>query len=176
MRIALSLLCSQSKNLVPRQKDNEILMFGLVAKTYLEQLLDPIDRPPSLIKSCFRIIEAIQYYFKEDKLVVQQACAKSWTELYASCLTGQSTENKLLIGILPLLQIVNGGGNMVEQKTATLCLCEMVEVLKSFRDLDMLRKMLGEVLRMFLRSSHDFPYLIRTVGSFAQIMDIRQHF
>jgi hypothetical protein len=37
----------------------EVLILGYIASIFKESLLDPIDKPPSLIKSAFRICELL---------------------------------------------------------------------------------------------------------------------
>ena len=42
-----------------------VLLFGFIAETYKDNLLDPLDKPPKVEKTAMRIIECLQRYFKE---------------------------------------------------------------------------------------------------------------
>ena len=84
-------------------KEHEILVVSILAQTYKQQLLDPIDKPPSLLKTTFRLVETILSYFNDLSPTVQQACARALLDLNNQCLFEQSTETIYSIIYAPLI-------------------------------------------------------------------------
>ncbi len=66
LRIYLSLLCERHKNSTTSNKELQILLFGHLARVYRGNLLDPLDKPPSLLKTVVRVCENIHSFLKEN--------------------------------------------------------------------------------------------------------------
>jgi hypothetical protein len=49
---------------------------------YGKNLLDPIDKIPSLEKSVFRVTEILGKFFGEQMQNVTIACQKTWLDIY----------------------------------------------------------------------------------------------
>ncbi len=64
LRVYISALCDQPRNLNSATKEMEVLIFGFIASVFKEDLFDSIDKPPNLIKSVVRLCEAVHSYFK----------------------------------------------------------------------------------------------------------------
>ena len=47
-------------------KECELFIIGFIAKTYKENLIDPLDKNASLVKTVLRACEFIHTYFKES--------------------------------------------------------------------------------------------------------------
>lgn len=52
-------------------------MFGYVAKCFKQELKDPMDKPPSILKTVQRMNDAIYSFFKENSKLVWRGCAIS---------------------------------------------------------------------------------------------------
>jgi len=64
LRIFLSSLSEYKKVDNPNTQEIEVFLLGFLASQYKEDLIDPLDKTPSLLKTSFRVIETIQSYFK----------------------------------------------------------------------------------------------------------------
>ena len=62
----------------------------MLAELLKHKLVDPIDKPPSAVKTTFRIIENLHLYFPDTTNTVQQACARVLIDL---CKYVLGTEN-----------------------------------------------------------------------------------
>jgi hypothetical protein len=60
-------------------------MFGFLAKCFKSELKDPMDKPPSLIKTIQRIQDTIYSFLKENSKLVWRGCALSLQEILESC-------------------------------------------------------------------------------------------
>lgn len=68
IRIWISVLTEMKKPIVAAgagmAQEMEILIIGYLSLLYKRQLIDPIDKPPSLIKTVFKLCEMIISYMK----------------------------------------------------------------------------------------------------------------
>lgn len=62
LRIFVGLITEGQKHINTTGKELYVLLIGYIAKAYRENLLDPIDRPPSRLKSIARLCEIVQKY------------------------------------------------------------------------------------------------------------------
>lgn len=86
LRIILGLLTEHCKNVTDGQgKEVYGLLFGFVAFTWKDELIDPLDRPASLSKTVNRIMESLSSLFRESSKLVYKACAMAMSELIDNC-------------------------------------------------------------------------------------------
>jgi len=110
LRIYLSLLCEKHKSANTNNKELIVLLFGNIAEVYGTNLLDPIDKPPNLMKTVVRIVEEITTYLKENSSMIHKACAHSIVELFEHSMP--SKEDKLTVSLIfyePLAAIISSG-------------------------------------------------------------------
>jgi hypothetical protein len=62
-------------------------MFGYLAEAFKTELKDPLDKPPSLVKTLQRIQDVIYTFFKENSKLVWRGCAISLEEIFKNCFT-----------------------------------------------------------------------------------------
>lgn len=90
LRIWLSVLSESRK----RHAESQIYVLDYIVKVYGKNLLDPIDKIPSLEKSVFRVTEILGKFFGEQMQNVTIACQKTWLDIYEVTLKDQPLEIK----------------------------------------------------------------------------------
>lgn len=73
-------------------------------------MLDPLDKPPNLMKTVVRVCENIHSFMKESSTLIHQAIANSLVEILDNCFT--SKEDKLSLSLIfyePMAVVINGG-------------------------------------------------------------------
>ena len=79
-------------------------------------MLDPLDKPPNLLKTIVRVCENIHNYLKENSSVIHSACASSLIDVLDNCFPSKSDKLTLsLIFFEPLAAIINGGFDKMGQ-------------------------------------------------------------
>jgi|JI10StandDraft_1071094.scaffolds.fasta_scaffold1379113_1 hypothetical protein len=110
LRVFLSVLTEKYKSRASQNKELQVLLFGHIAKFYRTNMVDPIDKPASLLKTAIRVCENIHFFLKEDSTLVHLACAQSLIEVLENCFTNKEEKMTLtLIFYEPLACIINGG-------------------------------------------------------------------
>jgi hypothetical protein len=64
LRIFLSSLAEYKKIPTPTAQECEVSLFGYIASQYKDALIDPLDKNPGVLKTAYKLIEAIHSYFK----------------------------------------------------------------------------------------------------------------
>ncbi len=69
MRVWISALSENLKTVSKAygKKEMEILLIGYIAELYKKNLLDPLDKPPNLLKTCIRLYEILVSCLKVQK-------------------------------------------------------------------------------------------------------------
>lgn len=106
------------------------MLFGHVAKVYKSEMLDPLDKPPNLLKTVVRVCENIHSFLKENSSLIHLACANSLVEVLDNCFVQK--EDKLSLSLIfyePLSAIINGGYDKMGQMAASVCIQKLIEYL-----------------------------------------------
>lgn len=73
-------------------------------------MLDPLDKPPNLLKTVVRICENIHSLLKENSSLIHLACATSLVDILDCCFANKDDKLSLsLIFYEPLAAIITGG-------------------------------------------------------------------
>lgn len=126
LRVYLSLLSILYENCSQSAKEIQVLLLGYISSVYRENLLDPLDKPTSLLKTVVRITEIIQNYLKENSLVIHKACSLSLQELYDNCMPKDDINGIILIFLDPLISIITSGSHKMSQTGAGVCLADFI--------------------------------------------------
>ena len=124
LRMYISLL---SDKIMKTDRVEVVLLFGFLSKVYGLDLVDPLDKRPSLLKTVIRLCEEIYTYVSKGIALVEQACAKSLSEIFLSSLPDPN--NKLVVVSIfydPLARIIASGGNPEAQSKAAYILNYMM--------------------------------------------------
>lgn len=156
LRVYFSSLKDLKRHHDAATKEVEVLIFGYIATVYKTNLLDPLDKPPNLLKSVVRLCESIHNYFKDTNQSVQIACAKALTEVYTNCLQEEATDICSLIIVEPLLSILNGGADRATQQTAAYCLKEAIKVFQMKQKTELLDYTAPRLYNLFLVIANEY--------------------
>lgn len=74
-------------------------------------MLDPLDKPPNILKTIVRVCENIHSFLKENSTVIHVACANSLVDILENCFSSNSNDKMTLSLIFyePLAAVINGG-------------------------------------------------------------------
>lgn len=107
LRIFLnSLMNFNTENI--KAKEIIILLFGFIGNIYKNNLLDPIDRPMSLINSINRIVSHIRNKcMKSNIYTILKSCSYSILQILDNCMPKNDINNLNKIFIQPFINDIN---------------------------------------------------------------------
>ena len=107
LRIFLNSLMNFNTNNL-KAKEIIILLFGYIAQIYENNLLDPIDNPPSLIHSINRIVSQIRNkHMKSNNYAILKSCSYSILQILDHCMPKNDINNLNKIFIEPFINDIN---------------------------------------------------------------------
>ena len=87
LRVYISSLSSYNNNSNQTAKEILALLYGYIATIYKENLMDPLDKPPNIIKTINRLLTHIRnFYLSENSYVVHKASSHSILDIYECCM------------------------------------------------------------------------------------------
>ena len=103
------------------------LLYGYISGVYKENLMDPIDNPPNIIKTINRILSHIrQYYLSTNSYMVHKSSSRSICDIYDNCMPKDNIKSIYMIFLEPLFQILSNGTEKSIQEGAAICLMDFI--------------------------------------------------
>jgi len=95
-------------------------------------MIDPLDKPPSLIKTIQRIQDSIYSFLKEDSKMVWKGCGVSLVDIIENCFPDKNQpvngqQSVAMFIVEPLLGFLKGGFNTMMQQGASFCIMHILE-------------------------------------------------
>ena len=122
---------NKSSNLSNSSKEAQAKIYGIIAKEYKDNLYDPIDKPPNLIKSIERLLTQLREGYLLTNEQIQKEVAESYIKILIYCMPKEDISLIILVFFEPLIDIINSGANLIYQQGAALVLCKLIEYVGS---------------------------------------------
>ena len=179
LRIYLNSLSKYDPTSTMKAKEIYVLLFGYISTIYKENLKDPLDKPPNLIKTIHRILNYIkQFYINQNSYIVHRACSHSICELYDNCMPKDNINKIYLIFIQPFIDIVSTGNDNISQEGSAIYLSDFIYHLGSEKN-DFNNKILDtlddKIIHLCTKSSLDNPYLFESLYNLIQFTPIENY-
>ena len=122
---------NKSSNISNSSKEAQASIYGIIAKEYKNNLYDPIDKPPNLIKSIERLLTQLREGYLLTNEQIQIAVSESYIKIFIYCMPKKDISLIVLVFFEPLINIINSGANLIFQQGAALVLCKLIEYVGS---------------------------------------------
>ena len=128
LRIFLnSLMNFNTENL--KAKEMIILLFGYIAQIYKNNLLDPIDSPPSLIHSINRIVSHIRNkHMKSNNYAILKSCSYVILQIFDHCMPKNDIDNINKIFIGPFINDINNAFHIYVKNGCCIYINDLVYI------------------------------------------------
>jgi len=95
-----------------------------LAEIFQDNLIDPIDKPPSIIKTVLRLVEIVIKFLNSmgNSSIIHQASSEALVKLYRNCIPKDNSSTIILIFYEPFAAIISGGTSKIAQLGASICL------------------------------------------------------
>ena len=122
---------NKSSSISNSAKEVQAIIYGIIAKEFKDNLYDPIDKPPNLIKSIERLLTQLREGYLQTNTQIQNAVAESYIKILIYCMPKNDLSLIILVFFEPLITIINSGANLIFQQGAALVLCKLIEYIGS---------------------------------------------
>eukprot|EP00340_Litonotus_pictus_P002453 CAMPEP_0170519710 /NCGR_PEP_ID=MMETSP0209-20121228/5023_1 /TAXON_ID=665100 ORGANISM="Litonotus pictus, Strain P1" /NCGR_SAMPLE_ID=MMETSP0209 /ASSEMBLY_ACC=CAM_ASM_000301 /LENGTH=1049 /DNA_ID=CAMNT_0010805661 /DNA_START=45 /DNA_END=3194 /DNA_ORIENTATION=+ len=165
LRVFIGLISISHKNCSLAAKELQVMLIGVIAQVFQENLQDPLDKPPSIIKTVDRLIRVIQGFMKENSDVIHYACAETLVQLYQHCMPKDDIVQIVKLFIDYPVASIESGINLMAQKASSLALSSIIAYFKEEGGVTILNQITPSIIRLVLRTNFDSPYLFEALIS-----------
>ena len=169
LRVYISCLSSYSRNATIIGMEIYALLYGYISGVYKENLMDPIDNPPNIIKTINRILGHLrQFYLGSNSYMVHKSSSRSMCDIYDNCMPKDNVKSIYMIFFEPLFEILSNGTEKSTQEGAAICLMDFIYHLGENRKKNNINKKIldtidDKVVNLCTKSSLDNPYLFEAL-------------
>lgn len=122
LRVFLSSLSNSDQTLNSTAKEGQLEILTFIIEKFKDELLDPLDNPPTLIKTVQRICAVVCKNLNDSSTQVHVACANALLAIHRTCLSNKPKEQVKSVLYTPLEEIVLSSANKHSQAGAAKCI------------------------------------------------------
>ena len=169
LRVYISCLSTYSRNATIFGMEIYSLLYGYISGVYKENLMDPIDNPPNIIKTINRILGHLrQFYLGSNSYMVHKSISRSMCDIYDNCMPKDNVKSIYMIFFEPLFEILSSGNEKSTQEGAAICLMDFIYHLGENRKKNNINKKIldtldEKIINLCTKSSLDNPYLFEAL-------------
>ena len=169
LRVYISCLSTYSRNATIFGMEIFALLYGYISGVYKENLMDPIDNPPNIIKTINRILGHLrQIYLGSNSYMVHKSSSRSICDIYDNCMPKDNIKSIYMIFFEPLFEILSNGTEKSTQEGAAICLMDLIYHLGENRKKNNINKKIldtidEKIISLCTKSSSDNPYLFEAL-------------
>ena len=169
LRVYISCLSTYCRNATVVGMEIYALLYGYIAGVYKENLMDPIDNPPNIIKTINRILSHLrQYYLISNSYMVHKSCSRAICDIYDYCMPKDNIKSIYMIFFEPFFEILSSGTGKSTQEGAAICLMDFIYHLGENQKKNNINKKIldsidDKIIALCTKSSLENPYLFEAL-------------
>ena len=136
----------KNQNISNIAKEAQAMIPGILAQEYKNNLYDPLDKPPNLIKTIERLLTQLKDGYLLSNNQIQNAVAESYIKILIYSMPKDDITLIFLVFFEPLISIINSGVNILIQQGAALVIYKLIEFISNKNEIFLEGKKLLEII------------------------------
>ena len=120
-------ITNKSNHLSHNAIESQASIYGILSEEYKQQLYDPLDKPPNLIKTIARLLSQLREGYLSINNQIQNAVAESYLKILIYSMPKDDIPLIIIVFFEPLINTISSGVNLIIQQGAALVLCKLIE-------------------------------------------------
>ena len=121
----------KSQNMSNIAKEAQAMIPGILAQEYKNNLYDPLDKPPNLIKTIERLLTILREGYLLSNNQIQNAASESYIKILIYSMPKDDISLIFLVFFEPLINLINSGNNLLIQQGAGLIIFKLIEFINN---------------------------------------------
>ena len=169
LRVYISCLSTYCHNATVIGMEIFALLYGYISGVYKENLMDPIDNPPNIIKTINRILTHIrQYYLSSNSYMVHKSSSRSICDIYDNCMPKNNIKSIFMLFFEPFFEILSNGTDKSLQEGAAICLMDFIYHLGENQNKNNINKKIldtidDKIIALCTKTSLENPYIFEAL-------------
>ena len=125
----------KSQNISNIAKEAQAMIYGIISQEYKNNLYDPLDKPPNLIKTIERMLTQLREGYLLSNIQIQNAVADSYIKIFTYSMPKDDITLIFLVFFEPLINIINSGDNLLYQQGSALVIFKLIEFISKNKNI-----------------------------------------
>ena len=125
----------KSQNISNIAKEAQAMIYGIISQEYKNNLYDPLDKPPNLIKTIERMLTQLREGYLLSNIQIQNAVAESYIKIFTYSMPKDDITLIFLVFFEPLINIINSGDNLLYQQGSALVIFKLIEFISKNKNI-----------------------------------------
>ena len=121
----------KSQNMSNIAKEAQAMIPGILAQEYKNNLYDPLDKPPNLIKTIERLLTILREGYLLSNNQIQNAASESYIKILIYSMPKDDISLIFLVFFEPLINLINSGNNLLIQQGTGLIIFKLIEYINN---------------------------------------------
>ena len=130
----------KSQNISNIAKEAQAMIYGIISQEYKNNLYDPLDKPPNLIKTIERMLTQLREGYLLSNMQIQNAVADSYIKIFTYSMPKDDITLIFLVFFEPLINIINSGDNLLYQQGSALVIFKLIEFISKNKNIFLNKK------------------------------------
>ena len=146
--ISLLKINSKNQNMSNISKEAQAMIYGIISQEYKNNLYDPLDKPPNLIKTIERLLTQLKEGYLLSNLQIQNAVSDSVIKIFVNSMPKNDITLIYIVFFEPFMNLINSGENLLVQQGGANVIYKLIEFISKKSSIYFEKKELKNLLEI----------------------------
>lgn len=146
--ISLLKINSKNQNMSNISKEAQAMIYGIISQEYKNNLYDPLDKPPNLIKTIERLLTQLREGYLLSNLQIQNAVSDSVIKIFVNSMPKNDITLIYIVFFEPFMNLINSGENLLVQQGGANVIFKLIEFISKKSEIYFEKKELKNLLEI----------------------------
>ena len=149
--ISLLKINSKNQNMSNISKEAQAMIYGIISQEYKNNLYDPLDKPPNLIKTIERLLTQLREGYLLSNLQIQNAVSDSVIKIFINSMPKNDITLIYIIFFEPFMNLINSGENLIVQQGGANVIFKLIEFISKKNEIFFEKKELKNLMEIITK-------------------------
>ena len=146
--ISLLKINSKNQNMSNISKEAQAMIYGIISQEYKNNLYDPLDKPPNLIKTIERLLTQLKEGYLLSNLQIQNAVSDSVIKIFVNSMPKNDITLIYIVFFEPFMNLINSGESLLVQQGGANVIYKLIEFISKKSSIYFEKKELKNLLEI----------------------------
>jgi len=146
--ISLLKINAKNQNMSNISKEAQAMIYGIISQEYKNNLYDPLDKPPNLIKTIERLLTQLREGYLLSNLQIQNAVSDSVIKIFVNSMPKNDITLIYIVFFEPFMNLINSGENLLVQQGGANVIFKLIEFISKKSEIHFEKKELKNLLEI----------------------------
>ena len=149
--ISLLKINSKNQNMSNISKEAQAMIYGIISQEYKNNLYDPLDKPPNLIKTIERLLTQLREGYLLSNLQIQNAVSDSVIKIFINSMPKNDITLIYIVFFEPFMDLINSGENLIVQQGGANVIFKLIEFISKKNEIFFEKKELKNLMEIITK-------------------------